>query len=121
MRIFMIIILGLLLIVLAVVFYIQESYIPIKNISYKYSSTEFIEPSGNFVKCYEDKDCIKIKGSVCPPESGGTEACVNKNYFQEYLSEIEEKAGREWEVSCPEIYLVSNKTCDCIGNLCILA
>ncbi len=120
MRIFMIIILGLLLIVLAVVFYIQEFYVPIKNISYKYSSTDFIEPPQNFVKCYEEKDCIKVKGSACSPESGGTEVCVNKNYFQEYLSEIEEKAGKQGKIACPEIYLVSNKTCDCIENLCSL-
>jgi len=120
MRTDIMIFLGLVLIVLAVIFFIQESHVPIKKTSYKYSPTDFIEPSERFLKCYEDTDCIKIKGSACPPSSGGTEVCVDKDFFQEYLSEIEKQAGREEEVGCPEIYLVSNKTCSCIENKCIL-
>jgi len=112
--------LATLLIILGLVLLIQEFHIPIKNIQYKYSPTEFIEPSERFVKCFEDTECIKIKGSACPPSSGGAEVCVDKDYFQEYLSEIEEKAGREWEVACPEIYLISNKTCGCVENKCVL-
>ena len=121
MKLSIIIILAFLFVILALIFFIQESYIPIKKAQYKYSPTDFIEPSENFVKCYEDKDCIKVKGSACPPSSGGTEVCVDKDYFQEYLSKIEKLAGKELEVACPEIYLVSNKICDCIENKCSLA
>ena len=114
------IILGLVLIVLAVVFFIQESYVPTEKNQYKYSPTAFIEPLERFLKCFEDTDCIKVRGSACPPSSGGAEVCVDKDFFQEYISEIEKKAGREDEVGCPEIYLVSNKTCSCIENTCVL-
>jgi hypothetical protein len=113
--------LVLLLIVLGLIFLIQEFYIPIKSVQYKYSPTDFIEPNENFLKCFEDTDCIKVKGSACPPESGGTEVCVDKDHFQEYISEIEKQAGRESEVTCPEIYLLSNKTCSCIESKCELA
>ncbi|NIO44574.1 MAG: hypothetical protein GTN36_03415 [Candidatus Aenigmarchaeota archaeon] len=115
-----IIILGSVFIILAIIFLVQEFYIPIEKNQYKYTSTEFIEPSERFLKCYESTDCIKIKGSACPPTSGGVEVCVDKDYFQEYLSEVEEKAGREEEVVCPEIYLVSDKTCSCLQDKCIL-
>ena len=120
MRRDVLIVLASLLIILGLAFLIQEFYIPVKKTQYKYSPTEFIEPSERFVNCFEDTDCIKVKGSACPPSSGGVESCVNKNYFQEYISEIEEKAGKEWEVECPAIYLISNKICDCIESECVL-
>jgi len=119
MRRYIMIILTILFL-LALVFFIQGSYVPIKKTPYKHSSTDFIEPSERFLKCYEDMDCIKVKGSACPPNSGGTEVCVDKDYFQEYLSEIEKQAGREEEIACPEIYLVTNKTCSCIEDKCVL-
>lgn len=112
--------LAIIFIVLSLIFLIQEFYVPIKKVNYEYSPTDFIEPSERFLKCFEDTDCIKIKGSACPPSSGGKEVCVDKDYFQEYLSEIEEKAGREEEVNCPQVYTVTNKTCDCIENKCVL-
>lgn len=120
MKITIMIFLAVLLILLALIFFIQDFYVPIKNVSYKYSSTAFIEPSETFIKCFEDKDCIKVKGSACPPNKGGEEVCVDKDYFQEYLSDIEEKAGREDEVKCSMTYLVTNKNCVCIEGRCTL-
>ena len=112
--------LAFLFIIIGLVFLIQEFYAPTKNVKYKYSTTDFVEPSALFVKCAENEDCIKIKGSVCPPEAGGIEVCVNKNYFQEYISYINEKAGFETDVACPEVYLTTNKTCTCTENKCKL-
>ena len=111
--------LPIIFIIIGLLFLINEFYVPAKT-QYEYSPTEFIEPFKRFVNCFEDKDCIKVKGSACPPSSGGFEVCINKNYFQEYISEIEEKAGKEWEVECPAIYLISNKICDCIESECVL-
>lgn len=87
----------------------------------KYPSTYFIEPpSEKFVSCYTNDDCIKIKGTACHPSNGGIETCVNKNYMQEYLSNIEILAGKEWEVSCPNINNTTNKDCSCINSICKL-
>ena len=113
--------LSILFISLSLIFYIQCSYDPRKKVQYKNSPTDFIEPPKDFINCYEDTDCIKVKGSACPPSQGGIEVCVNKNYFQEYISEIDKQAGPEGEVVCPQVFLVSNKTCGCIGGTCILA
>ena len=112
--------LALLLIVIGIAFIIQQFYFPIKEIKYKYSSTDFIEPSQDFLKCNEDTDCIKVKGSACPPNEGGREVCVNKNHFQEYISIIDEKAGSEAEIVCPQVYLVTNKPCGCASGVCVL-
>lgn len=87
---------------------------------YKYSPTEFIVPPENFLYCYEDTDCIKIKGSACSPDKGGSEVCVEKDHFQQYLSIVDESAGKEWEVTCPDISNVSNNICRCISERCKL-
>ena len=87
---------------------------------YKYSPTQSIVPPEYFLYCYEDTDCIKIKSSACPPERGGSETCVEKDHFQQYLSMIEESAGKEWEVTCPDINNVGNNICRCITEKCNL-
>jgi hypothetical protein len=110
---FILIVIGLTVVVL-------ELLPPVKKVQHKYSPTSFIEPSENFIDCFNHTDCIKVKGSACPPSSGGLEVCVNKDHFQEYISEINEKAGNEEEVACPDIFLVSNKTCDCFEGNCRL-
>ena len=112
--------LAVLLASLSLIFFVQSAYDPRKKDQLKLSSTDFVRPVENFIKCYRDTDCIKIKGSACPPSSGGVETCVNKNYFQEYISQIESQAGTEAEVVCPEVYLVTNRTCGCIENNCVL-
>lgn len=112
--------LAVLIASLSVIFFVQNSYDPRKKTQYNVSSTDFVEPSENFIKCYEDTDCIKIKGSACPPSEGGVETCVNKNYFQEYISQIEKQAGSEQEITCPQVYLVTNRTCGCVENVCRL-
>lgn len=94
------------------------STVPTKK--YKYSPTDFIAPPEYFLYCYEDTDCIKIKASACPPEKGGSEVCVGKDHFQQYLSIVEDSAGKEWEVTCPNINNVVNNICRCIGEKCNL-
>jgi len=87
----------------------------------KYPSTYFIEPSSVlFVECYTVDDCIKVKGSACPPQKGGIEICINKNYMQQYLSSIETLSGKEWEVKCPSMDNSTNKECSCNNNTCKL-
>lgn len=90
------------------------------NEKYKYPSTYFIEPSDLFLSCYKNDDCIKVKGTACPPSRGGIETCVNKNYMQEYLSNIEVLSGKEWEVNCPNIDSSTTIGCSCIDNVCKL-
>jgi hypothetical protein len=115
-----IIILLVLFVIVALIFMIQNVYTPTKKIQYRYSPTDFIEPDGNFIKCYKDDDCIKVKGSACPVGAGGTETCINKNYIQEYNSKIENLAGKEWEVACPSISRTDNYGCACVNNVCEL-
>jgi hypothetical protein len=86
----------------------------------KYPSTYFIEPTKMFVACYNTDDCIKAKGTACPPSRGGTEACINKNYMQEYLSSIDILSGKEWEISCPNVDKTTAKECSCINGICNL-
>jgi hypothetical protein len=114
------IILALVLIIIGLIYIVQEFHVPKKENNYEYSSTDFIRPSQRFLNCFEDLDCIKIKGSACPPSAGGKEVCVDKDFFQEYLSEIEEKSGKESEIICPQVYLVTNKTCICNNGKCNL-
>jgi len=106
--------------VLSVIVFVQKVYVPGNKVQYKISTTDFVEPSEDFIRCYEDTDCIKIKGSACPPSEGGVEVCVNKNYFQEYISQIEKQAGNEAEIVCPQVYLVTNRTCGCVQSECSL-
>lgn len=110
------ILLSLILIVVGLIFLIQEFYLPREEIYYKYSPTDFIEPSEIFIRCYENKDCIKVKGSVCPV----TSTCVNKNYLQEYDSEIEKSAGTPLEADCPGMDIKDNYECFCVNNSCKL-
>lgn len=98
-------------------FYYLKSF---KIGGYKYPSTYFIEPSNLFVSCYKTDDCIKVKGSACQPSKGGVETCINKNYMQEYLSNIENLAGKYWEVNCPNVNNSTNKECSCVNNNCNL-
>jgi hypothetical protein len=112
--------LAILIASLAVIFFVQSAYDPRKKTQNKFSSTDFIQPAENFIKCYEDTDCIKIKGSACPPSAGGIETCVNKNYFQEYISQIDKTAGSEADAICPQVYMVTNKTCVCASGICNL-
>lgn len=113
--------LALLLIIIGLIFLIQQFYVPSEKVWHKYSSTEFVEPPQEFLTCYQDTDCIKVKGSACLPSEGGTEVCVNKNHFQEYISVIDENAGAETDVVCPQVYLVTNRTCVCVSGVCSLA
>jgi hypothetical protein len=99
---------------------IQQVYSPSKSESYASSSTELIEPRDEFIKCSDSTNCIKIKGSACPPSEGGVEVCVNKNYFQQYISVIDNKAGSEIVANCPQVYLATNRTCDCVQNKCVM-
>jgi hypothetical protein len=109
-----------LLIAIGLVFVIQQFYVPSKKVQHRYSSTDFIEPSQDFLTCSQDTDCIKVKGSACPPSEGGTEVCVNKNHFQEYISVIDEEAGSEAEVVCPQLNNVTNTPCGCAAGVCTL-
>jgi hypothetical protein len=99
---------------------IQQFYSPSRSENYTSSSTELIEPRGEFTKCSDSTNCIKIKGSACPPSEGGVEVCVNKNYFQQYISVIDNKAGSEAGAVCPQIYLATNRTCECVQNECVM-
>jgi hypothetical protein len=92
----------------------------LQNERIRYPSTHFIEPSNSFVACYKTDDCIKVKGTACPPSKGGAEICINKEHMQEYLSNIEILSGKEWEVECPNINNSTNKDCSCINNVCKL-
>jgi hypothetical protein len=116
----MITLLLIAIVVVGVIVIIQEFYSPVKEKNYEYSATDFIEPEERFTFCYNDDDCFKFKGSACPADSGGIEICINKNYVQEYNSVIEAAAGKHWERGCPEIYMVTNKTCSCIDSKCSL-
>jgi len=86
----------------------------------KYPSTYFIEPSNLFKECHTTDDCIKVKGTSCPPSKGGVETCVNKNYMQEYLSNIETLTDKEWESNCPNIDSSTDRECSCVNNVCDL-
>ncbi len=106
--------------IVGVIVIVQEFYCAAEEKVYEYSATDFIEPDERFTFCDIDDDCFKFKGSACPIDSGGVEVCVHKNYVQEYNSVIEEAAGKHWERGCPEIYMVTNRTCSCIDNVCTL-
>lgn len=112
--------LALIFIIIGLVFLIQQFYVPGKKVQHKYSATDFIEPPQDFLTCNQDTDCIKVKGSACPPSEGGTEVCVSKNHFQEYISVIDEEAGSEAEVVCPQVYMVTNRPCGCAAGVCAL-
>ena len=99
---------------------IQQFYSPSRNESYTTSSTELIEPRDEFIKCSDSTNCIKIKGSACPPSEGGAEVCVNKNYFQQYISVIDNMAGSLADIKCPQVYMVTNRTCGCVNNNCVM-
>jgi hypothetical protein len=120
------IILSIIVIAIALVFlapYFVNTYYDYKSLqgeTSKYPSTYFIKPSNSFVSCYKDDDCLKVKGSACQPSNGGVETCINKNYMQEYLSSIDNLAGKEWEVECPNINNTTNRTCSCVNNVCNL-
>jgi len=103
--------------------YIANAYYNYKSLqgeTTKCPSTYFIKPSNLFSSCYKDDDCIKVKGSACQPSKGGIETCINKNYMQEYLSNIDNLAGKEWEVECPSINNTTSKGCSCVNNVCNL-
>ena len=59
----------------------QMGYCPLSRDTRTHSQTDFIEPSAEFIACDFSADCIKIKGSSCPPTEGGVEVCINKNHF----------------------------------------
>lgn len=95
-------------------------YKSISSVSEKYPSTSLVEPSGQFTSCYSSDDCLKVRGSACQPSEGGEETCVNKNYMQEYLSNIDSLAGKEYEVSCPGINKTTDRSCSCVSDVCQL-
>ena len=110
--------------VIAMSAYFTNFYYHLKSLQVqgtKYPSTYFINPPSNlFIECRTTDDCIKIKGTACPPSKGGTETCVNKGHMQEYLSSIESLAGKEWEVDCPNVNKTTDKVCSCANNFCSL-
>lgn len=97
---------------------VQIGYVPTPKDAHTHSSTEFIEPSPRFVACEDNTDCIKIKGSACPPTEGGVEICINKNHFQEYISTIDEAAGAEKDIVCPQVIASTNRMCGCMMGKC---
>jgi hypothetical protein len=106
---------------------IQEFYSSAKEKVYQYSPTDYIEPEERFLVCTNNTnsnstadECFKFKASACPAEMGGIEMCINKNFIQEYNSVIERGAGEHWDLSCPEINMVTDRACDCIDNVCTL-
>jgi hypothetical protein len=99
---------------------VQQFYSPVKEEKYSFSSTDFIEPSEEFVNCTISSECMKIKGSACPPSEGGKEVCVNKSYFQQYISVIDDKAGSEAFSNCPQTNMVTDRTCGCVQNRCVM-
>lgn len=88
--------------------------------TYDYTSTDFIEPDEEFVLCDSEDDCFKFRGSACPAEAGGVEVCVNKNFVQEYSSEIEGKVGLQIEIECPQADMSTRMECGCVENKCTL-
>jgi len=116
-------VIAIIVLVLAAYFTLTNDYYYYKSLTskkQKLSPTYFIEPSNLLLTCYNDDNCIKVKGSACQPSKGGTETCINKNHMQEYLSNIENLEGKEWEVSCPDINNSTNKTCSCVNGDCKL-
>jgi hypothetical protein len=110
------------LMAIGAVFMIQQFSYPLReqDREFKFSSTDFIEPNDDFTNCYNTTDCMKVKGSACPASEGGDEACVNKNYFQEYISVIDKLAGHELDVVCPQVYNVTERTCECLNSKCVI-
>jgi hypothetical protein len=112
------VILAASLLTVGTVIAVQMNYNPMRKTSYAYSSTDFIEPEQRLVNCNQTIDCIKIKGSACPPTEGGVEVCINKNHFQEYISTIDRAAGNEIEVACPQVDTATDRTCRCVDMKC---
>jgi hypothetical protein len=101
--------------------YLTNAYYNYKSLQgggTRYPSTYFFEPSNLFIACYTSDECIKIKGSACPPSRGGVETCINKEHMQEYLAKIEISSGKEWEVECPNTDNSTNRGCSCVNNSC---
>jgi len=63
-----IILILIVIVTVGVIVLIQEFYIPQKETNYKYSPTDFIEPTDRFIFCYIDDDCLKVKarGLISP-------------------------------------------------------
>jgi hypothetical protein len=112
------VILAASLLTVGAVIAVQMNYNPVKKDSYAFSSTDFVEPEQRLINCNQTIDCIKIKGSACPPSEGGVEVCINKNHFQEYISVINAAAGNEAEVTCPQVLTITDRTCRCINQTC---
>jgi hypothetical protein len=122
-RILILFLVAVIIVAIALSAYFSNVYYYFKSLASeraRYPSTYFIEPSNSFVACYKTDDCIKVKGTACPPSKGGAEICINKEHMQEYLSNIEILSGKEWEVECPNINNSTNKECSCINNVCKL-
>jgi hypothetical protein len=113
-----IVLISLLLISLGLVSLFHEFYAEEKV--YEYNFTDFIEPEEKFTACTSSDDCFKFKGSACPADAGGVETCINKNFVQEYNSEIQDLAGSYNVNECPQLYLSTNRICECIDSNCVL-
>jgi len=122
-RILILFLVAVIIVAIALSAYFSNVYYYFKSLASeraRYPSTYFIEPSNLFLFCYKTDECIKVKGTVCPPSKGGTETCVNKEHMQEYLSNIETLGGKEWEANCPNIDYSTTKECSCVNNTCNL-
>jgi hypothetical protein len=106
------------LIVVGTLIIAEQLYQPPREVHHSLSPVEFVEPDQAFTNCDSGADCIKIKGSACPASRGGAEVCVNKNYFQEYISLIDRKAGAEADVMCPQVQMNTSRVCGCVQNKC---
>lgn len=66
--------------------------------------------------CVTDSDCEMTQTTCCPCSMGGQESCVLKSEIETYASQLENCSER---TLCAAVYNCNQATCNCIKGKCI--
>jgi DNA-binding transcriptional ArsR family regulator len=90
------------------------------NINYTLTRIRTIYKSANdsIISCNTSSDCLLVPLTFCQNNLPSQVACINSNYYQEYMyyyQELKEHAP----IMCPMFIAPGYTTCSCIHNTCV--
>jgi len=74
--------------------------------------------NSSMTSCNTNSDCMLVPISFCQNNLPSQVACINSNYYQEYMYYYQ-KLKEHVPIMCPMFIVAGYTTCSCIHNTCV--
>ena len=78
----------------------------------------YISINSSMLSCITNSNCVLIPITFCQNNLPSQVACINSNYYQEYMNYYQ-NLKEHVPIMCPMFIVAGYTTCSCIHNTCV--